>query len=325
MSKIQKTVLLFFVLSIASSVLGQKSPCYKRKRICNYQYLTNCYEKVAFDSVTNRYYSRSNLGAFFDGSCTTCHRNGVVEQQITILEGKRHGSDTSYYASGCPYSSQNYVNGVLHGASTSYFDSTNRVKTIVNHYMGSLYGPFIVFNAQGDTLKYQEYANNRISGIKKSYYKNSKIKKRVGYKDGLLHGRQINYSLDGKKELEVGYFEGIKHGPCIYYFDDESVAREEHWDKGKKHGNFITNNTLGKILSEQYYKKDLPIGTHKEYYMDGREKNVKIFGKKGALLEEYSFDEYGVKTVNFQQVKKKKCNKKRKEKGTENSIGTSVD
>ena len=213
MNKIQKTVLLFFVLSIATSLLGQKKPCFKRKKICNYQYLTNCYEKVAFDSVTNRYYSRSNLGALFDGSCTTCHRNGVVEQQITILEGKRHGADTSYYSSGCPYSSQNYVNGVLHGASASYFDSTNRVKTIVNHYMGSLYGPFIVFNAQGDTLKYQEYANNRLSGTKKSYYENSKIKKTVGYKDGLLHGSQINYSIDGKKELEVGYLEGIKHGP----------------------------------------------------------------------------------------------------------------
>tara|TARA_Y100001978_G_C23655629_1_gene415873 strand:+ start:171 stop:1148 length:978 start_codon:yes stop_codon:yes gene_type:complete len=325
MNKLQKIVLLFFVLSIASSMQGQKTPCFKRKKICNYQYLTNCYEKVAFDSVTNHYYSRSNLGTLFDGSCTTCHRNGVVEQQITIVEGKRHGSDTSYFASGCPYSSQNYVSGVLHGTSTSYFDSTNRVKTIVNHYMGLLYGPFIVFNRKGDTLKYQEYANNRISGIKKSYYDNSKIKKKVGYKDGLLHGSQINYSLDGKKELEVGYFEGLKHGSWIYYFDDESIAREEFWDKGKKHGDFITYNTLGKILNEQYYKKDLPFGTHKDYYMDSREKTVKIFGKKGALIEEYSFDEYGVKTINFQQVKKKKCAKKRKKKVAESNRGTSMD
>ena len=69
----------------------QKTPCYKRKKICNFQYLTNCYEKVAFDTASNRYYSRQNLGSFFDGTCTTCHRNGVVEQQITINEGKRNG------------------------------------------------------------------------------------------------------------------------------------------------------------------------------------------------------------------------------------------
>ena len=324
MNKIQKTVLLFFVLSIGPSLLSQKKPCFKRKKICNYQYLTNCYEKVAFDSTTNRYYSRSNFGSLFDGSCTTCHRNGVVEQQITILEGKRHGSDTSYYASGCPYSSQKYVHGVLHGESISYYDSTNRVKTIVNHYMGSLYGPFIVLNEKGDTLKYQEYANNRLSGIKKSYYEKSKIKKRVGYKDGLLHGKQINYSEEGRKEIDIGYFEGIKHGPWIYYFDDESIAREEYWEKGKKQGAFMSYNVLGKTLSEQYYKKDIPIGTHKEYYLDSREKNVKIFGKKGVLIEEYSFDEYGVKTINFQQVKKKKCAKKRRKKEEENTGGTSI-
>ena len=137
----------------------QKTPCYKRKKICNFQYLTNCYEKVAFDTASNRYYSRQNLGSFFDGTCTTCHRNGVVEQQITINEGKRNGTDTSYFPSGCPYSSQTFVNGVIHGTSTSYFDSSNRIKSKVNHFMGSLYGPFIVFNEKGDTLKKQEYEN----------------------------------------------------------------------------------------------------------------------------------------------------------------------
>ena len=59
--------------------------------------------------------------------------------------------------------------------------------------------------------------------------------------------------------------------------------------------------------------------------MDSREKNVKMFGKKGALIEEYSFDEYGVKTVNFQQVKKSKCAKKRKKQEEKSTSDTSMD
>ena len=94
------TVSLLCIFSQTSYT--QKTPCFKRKKICNFQYLTNCYEKVAFDTASNRYYSRQNLGSFFDGTCTTCHRNGVVEQQITINEGKRNGTDTSYFPSGCP-------------------------------------------------------------------------------------------------------------------------------------------------------------------------------------------------------------------------------
>lgn len=302
----------------------QKTPCFKRKKICNFQYLTNCYEKVAFDTASNRYYSRQNLGSLFDGTCTTCHRNGVVEQQITINEGRRNGTDTSYFPSGCPYSSQTFVNGVIHGTSTSYFDSSNRIKSKVNHFMGSLYGPFIVFNEKGDTLKYQEYENNLLSGIKKEYYENSKLKKIVGYKAGRLSGSQINYDENGNKLLEVNYLDGVKHGSWIYYFDDQNIARTEYWTKGQKNGSFITYNNLGKMLSEKYFKKDVPTGIHKEYYMDSKEKHVLVYGKKGKLIEEYRFDEFGVKEQILEYQGKKKCGLKKK-KTEDDSGGATMD
>lgn len=323
--KLHKSIFTLFILFFYSfQSLSQSTPCYKRKKICNYQYVTNCYEKVAFDSASNRYYSRQSLGTLFDGTCSTCHRNGVVEQQITIVLGRRNGSDTSYFPSGCPYSSQTFVNGVIHGTSTSYFDSTNRIKSKVNHFMGSLYGPFVVFDKRGDTLKYQEYENNLLSGVKKEYYENSKLKKIVGYKAGRLSGSQINYDENGNKLLELNYLEGIKHGAWIYYFNDQTVAREEFWTKGLKNGEFISYNSNGKPLSEKYFKKDVPYGMHKEYYKDAREKHVKVFAKKGVLIEEYSFDEYGVKNQILENQDKKKCGLKKKKK-EENAGGTSID
>jgi antitoxin component YwqK of YwqJK toxin-antitoxin module len=315
---------LIFFLAFCHSIFSQHTPCYKRKKICNFQYLTNCYEKVAFDSASNRYYSRQSLGSYFDGTCTTCHRNGVVEQQITINEGKRHGTDTSYFPSGCPYSSQTFVNGVIHGTSTSYFDSTNRIKSRVNHFMGSLYGPYIVFNEKGDTLKYQEYENNLLSGIKKEYYENSKLKKIVEYKAGRISGSQINYDENGNILLEVNYLDGIKHGAWIYYFDDQKVAREEYWNKGLKNGDFITFNRQGDTLSEKYFKKDIPTGIHKEYYMDSKEKHVQVYGKKGKLMEEYRFDEFGVKEQLLEYQGKKKCGFKKK-KTEEDTGGANMD
>lgn len=323
--KLLKALLsLIFICFMTQQFHSQGTPCFKRKKICNYQYLTNCYEKVAFDSASNRYYSRQSLGSLFDGSCTTCHRNGVVEQQITIVDGKRNGTDTSYFPSGCPYSSQTFVNGVIHGTSTSYFDSTNRIKTKVNHFMGSLYGPFVVFNKKGDTLKYQEYENNLLSGVKKEYYENSKLKKIVGYKAGRLSGSQINYDENGNILLEVNYLDGIKHGSWTYYFDDQSIARSEYWSKGLKNGSFISYNNIGKILSEKYFKKDVPIKTHKEYYMDSKEKHVKVYGKKGKLVEEYLFDEFGVREQILEYQGKKKCGSKKK-KEEENEGGATMD
>lgn len=295
---------------------AQQVPCYKKKKICNYQYLTNCYEKVAFDSVTQRYYSRKNFGVLFDGSCATCHRNGVLEQEITIVEGRRNGIDTSYYPSGCPFSSQSFLFGSPHGKSTTYYDSTFRKKSEIEHYMGKLNGAYISYDKNGDTLKYQEFQDNLPNGLKKQYFSDSRIKKINHYQMGLMHGFQIIYDEEGNELFNIHYNEGKKDNKWTYYFDNKKIARVEEWSKGLKNGAFITYNDREEVMSEQYFKKDVPIGIHKEYYADGREKNVRIYCKKGELEEEYAFDNFGVKEV----IKEKELKKKKKPKKTDGSL-----
>ncbi len=314
---------IFFLVFLIASVhitYGQKAPCYKKKKICNFQYLTNCYEKVAFDSVTQRYFSRQNFGVPFDGSCATCHRNGVVEQEITIVEGRRNGTDTSYFPSGCPFSSQSFLLGKPHGVSTTYFDSTNRVKSVIEHYMGSVNGTYMLFDRNGDTLKLQEYQENLPNGVKKEYYEASILKKTTHYKMGLLHGCQIKYDRAGNKQLAISYFEGKKHNTWTYYFDNQEIARKEEWNKGIKEGDFITYNGSGLVISEQHFKKGVPVGIHKEFYQDGREKHIKYYSKKGNVEEEHAFDDYGVKTTIIQRETKAMRKKKRKGQKEDNSL-----
>ena len=299
---------------------AQKAPCYKKKKICNFQFVTNCYEKVAFDSITQRYYSRKNFGVPFDGSCATCHRNGVLEQEMTFIEGRRNGVDTSYYPSGCPYSSQSFLLGNPHGKSTTYFDSTFRIKSEIEHYMGKVHGRYIEFDAAGDTIKYQDFADNLPHGIKKEYFSESKIKKISHYQNGLLHGCQIRYAKNGNKELEISFYEGKKDGKWTYFFDNQKIARSEEWNKGEKEGAFKTFNNMDLLISEQYYKKGEPMGIHKEYYPDGREKHVRVYSKKNILEEEYAFDDYGVKQVIKARETKEMKKKKKKAKGKDNSL-----
>lgn len=315
-----KLGLIVSCMLFTQGLKAQKTPCYKKKKICNFQYLTNCYEKVAFDSITQRYYSRQNFGVPFDGSCATCHRNGVLEQEMTFVEGRRNGMDTSYYPSGCPYSSQSFLLGNPHGKSTTYFDSSFRVKTEIEHYMGRVHGIYIEYNSDGDTLKFQEFADNLPNGLKKEYYLESKVKKISNYQNGLLHGCQIRFAENGNKELAIAYYEGKKDGSWTYYFDDQKIARSEEWEKGEKEGAFKTFNNMDKLISEQYFKKGVPTGIHKEYYQDGREKQVKIFSKKGILEEAYAFDDFGVKQVIKERETKAMKKKKKKAKGKDNSL-----
>ncbi len=42
--------------------------------------------------------------------------------------------------------------------------------------MGRVHGSYIEYDAAGDTIKFQDFANNLPNGVKKEYYAESKIK-----------------------------------------------------------------------------------------------------------------------------------------------------
>lgn len=50
----------------------------------------------------------------------------------------------------------------------------------------------------------------------------------------------------------------------------------------------------GLILKQEFFKKGIPDGKHIENYEDGKPKHVTQY-LKGEKIEEYSFDNYGVR------------------------------
>ncbi len=312
---------LAFLFCFPTMDLAQQTPCYKRKKICDYSKIKSCYDLV---NIKDENYAETKRNLYpFSGSCTKCYRNGVFKEHLIFIDGKRDGKDTSYYNSGCPQSVQSYVMGVKHDTITYFYDSTYRIKSMTIYFNGKRYGPSFELNSKGDTLIYQEFLNDLPNGVKREYYEESKIKKIVHYKDGILNGSHKTFDKEGNVEVEFNYLDGVKHGPQFLYHENNEILREEFWKKGKKNGSFITYNPMKTVLSEKFYKIDIPTGTHKEYYADGKEKHVQVFGKKGVLLEEYAFDSFGVKTVLMENTeKKKKCGSKRKkeEESEENTI-----
>ncbi|MFM7757557.1 MAG: hypothetical protein ACKO6J_01370, partial [Crocinitomicaceae bacterium] len=73
------------------SILAQEStPCYKRKRICPQKY-NDCRNLVSFDEESNTYLAKLDNSMLYSGTCISCYRNGVMQEQITIVDGKRTG------------------------------------------------------------------------------------------------------------------------------------------------------------------------------------------------------------------------------------------
>jgi antitoxin component YwqK of YwqJK toxin-antitoxin module len=247
---------------------------------------------------------RKDYATPYTGNCVSCYPNFIIEEKLNFVNGRRQGTDTSYYKSGCMQAIQSYQIGVEQGATYIYYDSVNRVQFEIWYQNGKLHGPSIQFsaNALADTLMYKHYKNGILDGPQRSYFPNGKVRKLSNYKDGFSDGAQITYNNNGQKESELFFKAGKKQGNWKYFFDSGKVARTENWKDGKKNGEFITYNELGQVLQTEKFTLDLPVGRHQTFYSDGKLNYSCTYSNKGEKVEEYVIDQYGVKKQLFPKV-----------------------
>lgn len=305
----KKLVVLFFIL-IKVNYFSQSIPCFQQKRICDFQKITNCNDLVSFDEDTDTYYSKKDARLLYSGKCVTCYRNGQLKSQISIVNGKQDSIGLEYYESGCLQSEMFYLGGKLNGEITYYYDSTNNKAQQELFKEGIRNGKSIEFenNTTNDTLIYTTFKNNKLDGIKKEFYPNNKIWRIIEYKNGIQNGTQKKYSLEGKIEMEISFKNGKKDGVWHYYFDSGLEAKLENWSEGLKNGEFKIMDEKGIIKMQEFYKINIPIDKHIQNYPDGKTKHITIYDKKGIIIEELSFDEFGSKKYIIKQVEKKKKN-----------------
>jgi antitoxin component YwqK of YwqJK toxin-antitoxin module len=230
-----------------------------------------------------------------------------LEESLTIVNGYRDGIDTSYFSNGCRQSIQAYAMGKLNGKSTVFYESGRKEREI-NHVNNLLQGTYILFddNERNDTIELHTYKNNLMDGVQKYYYQGSKLGKMVYYKAGLQDGPHITYTDSGKVEMRLSYKQGKKDGKWTYYYESGKEAHIENWSNGLKNGEFKTVDEKGMLLQQAFYQNNLPIGKHVEYYPDGKLKYQASYTNKSEKLEEFSIDQFGVKTELYKKVEKSK-------------------
>jgi len=329
----KKLFFVFFVGVFCNALFAQAPiasptnvPCYKKKKICNYKLISNCNDLVAYDDKTNTYLSKSDYHSLYTGKCSACYRNGVLQEQINVVNGKRDSeSDSAYYESGCLQSRQTFVLGKLNGTSVFFYDSTGRKEIEVTHSLDKLDGKYILFenNAKSDTLKLISYKNNVYDGPQKEYFDNSVLAKVVYYKNGILHGKHQTYNADGKLEIDMNYSEGKKHGTWKFYYPNGMEAHIENWNMNVKNGEFKTLNEKGETISQEFFKKGIPDGTHTFNFPNAKPKHITVY-EKGEIVEETEFEELtGAKHVIKERIDKKA--EKEKAKAAKNAVATDDD
>jgi antitoxin component YwqK of YwqJK toxin-antitoxin module len=323
-----KALLIIFSIILIGNHLNAQIPEVKKKDSCHLRYDTlgnvlkrnryaewecgklvgviNCNEKLEYDEASDMVFlNNSDLtnaaGANkpFNGRCETCHMNGELERRVTFVGGKEHGTDTTYYSTGCPQVVRTHINGVENGQWKYFYDSTEYLAWEMNYMFGKKHGKHIFMKKKGDTTKWENYSNGLLDGIKRTYYPGSKIKREVNYKEGIMHGTFKIYNIEGVVIEELNYKQGKKHDECKYFYDDGKPLKIEHWSMGVKNGEFKVFFYQGAVQTvEVYDKRGNKEGWFIEYYPDSKTK-LKILYEKGVLVEEYRYDEHGRETYSF--------------------------
>lgn len=266
--------------------------------------IVNCNEKIDFDERTKTFLSMSG-GKPFTGMCETCFENGIRERKITFINGKEHGIDTTKYISGCPMVVRNHINGLENGSWTYYYDSTTNLAWEMNFLLGQKHGKHVYYSNQGDTTLYENYKNDILNGVKRTFYKNGKIHNHINYSNGIINGVFISYSKEGKLLEKLNYKMGKKDGLLSYFYDDGILLKTENWSNDIKNGAFTTYYHQGFVQTLENYKKGIKEGWFEEYYNNKRMK-IRSLYKKGVLIEEHEFNEKGKEIRTFPEVIKEK-------------------
>lgn len=300
---------IFIVSAFSQFDISKREPCwYKGARRDSLRYVEfecgkllgviDCNNKLMYDEGQNIFYAKGT-GAPYTGDCETCHNNGLREHLIHFVNGKEDGVDTTYYRSGCVMVVRSLSLGAKNGRWTYYYDSTARPAWIRNYMNNELNGEQIYFNKQGDTTKWEFYANGVLNGVRREYYTGSILKKEINYKNGIFDGDYVTYFKSGKPKLKLHYDEGEKDGKLEYFYDkDAALMRVGYYSKGIKDGEFTTFYVDGNIMSKGFYDKGKKQGVFIEKYSSGRLKSKTTYEDDEVIAYE-KYDAFGRLTEKF--------------------------
>lgn len=257
--------------------------------------VVNCNEKLTYDENTNLILS-GNDGSPFSGKCETCFSNGLLERRITFVNGKEDGKDTTYFRSGCRNVIRDHMQGEENGSWLKYYDSLPQLAWEINYLIGEKNGKSIFFRKNGDTTLWENYKNGLLNGVKRTYYRGTRLKKESNYLNGVLHGPFKFYSPDTVLLDDLNFANGKKDGNLKYFYNDGTLMKTENWDEGAKIGIFKSFYYQGHLQSKESYKKGSREGEFLEYYSDQTMKRRSVY-KKDVLIEDHQYSEEGVETV----------------------------
>jgi len=237
-----------------------------------------------------RSYLLDSIWVFYDQS-------GDTTEKISYLLGKRNGYYIKYQKDPVyelyVYSKELFAGDKKEGAAFIYYPE-GKIKQMIPYYEGKKDGLSREYDRDGKIITLLEYNNDYLisrekinvtdaAGLKQGkwldFYPDGIIKIEKNYRNDLLHGYYKEYNEKGRLNVTLLYDEGRITGTDVDTESDIEVV------------NRYDDN--GRLIYSGPYKKDVPVGIHREYNSNGTVKGARIYNDNGLLISEGIVDESG--------------------------------
>ncbi|UKN02773.1 toxin-antitoxin system YwqK family antitoxin [Paracrocinitomix mangrovi] len=276
-------------------------------RDLRFRIVPNCVETVYPDEDQGGAMMHKKSGKPFTGSCIMCHYNGNLEMFLTFQGGFAVGVDTVWYENGNLQLIRSHdVNGTgKENGTWKLYRANGSLKWEKTYVMGAENGESRYYYPDSSLQKIETWNMGELDGRKQEFYPNGTLKKEIMYGNGDWNGKYITYFDNGLVESEQQFEKGKKTGLSKYYYDNGELLYEENHENGCLEGESRRFYPKDKrIWTVENYSKGIRDGVFEEYY--NSEKNtIKFKGvyKKGSLVEEHYFDEFGEETEKPESAK----------------------
>jgi len=236
----------------------------------------------------------------------TFYKNGKIQNEIPLTNGKIHGVWKMFYEDGHPLGEMTYIDGERNGSQkmfgpdgkiikdefikaepksivipdkvvgdgqngiTKTYFASGELKSEVNYINGRMNGIAKTYFENGKLKSETPYLENKINGLVNVYNENGHIKSESQFTNGNLNGVVKEYYESGKLKNETTYENGkVKDGIYKSYYENEGTASATRYFNGEITGQILFYNN-GQTLSEIPFKNEKMNGIKRTYYESGK-------------------------------------------------------
>jgi antitoxin component YwqK of YwqJK toxin-antitoxin module len=123
--------------------------------------------------------------------------NGSLKSETEALGKLRHGVSKEYRQDGTLENLINYQNNRKHGPAYNYYPDGSTVKLEINYVSGYKNGETKWFYKDGNVYRVTPYVKGKITGIRRTYYKNGILQAELPFQDNQPGMGLKEYRTDG--------------------------------------------------------------------------------------------------------------------------------